>query len=150
MSRSDSRRLPLLAVIAMMTAITASTAIAVLSGASDPEIIWQTINGGGGTSSGGDYALSGTIGQSDAGTMSGAAFTLTGGFWTGAANASTPPCPADIDGSGTVDLSDLLIVLAAWGSCADPQACPADLTGDGQVDLSDLLGVLAAWGACPE
>lgn len=31
------------------------------------EIVWSTIDGGGGTSSGGPYVLTGTIGQPDAG-----------------------------------------------------------------------------------
>jgi hypothetical protein len=39
------------------------------------------IAGGGGTSTGGAYSVSGTIGQPDAGMMSGGPFTLTGGFW---------------------------------------------------------------------
>jgi hypothetical protein len=46
-------------------------------------IDWFTIDGGGGTSSGGAYTLSGTIGQSDAGTLHGGSFTLEGGFWPG-------------------------------------------------------------------
>ena len=42
------------------------------------------IAGGGGTSSGGDYTLSGTVGQPSAGTpLSGGAYTLQGGFWPG-------------------------------------------------------------------
>jgi len=44
-------------------------------------IDWFTIDGGGGTSTGGVYAVSGTIGQPDAGTMSGGNYTLDGGFW---------------------------------------------------------------------
>ena len=46
-------------------------------------IDWFTIDGGGGTSSGGSYTLSGTIGQPDAGRLSGGGFTLDGGFWGG-------------------------------------------------------------------
>lgn len=42
---------------------------------------WWTVDGGGGTSSGGGYTLSGTIGQADAGTYSGDGYTLYGGFW---------------------------------------------------------------------
>ncbi len=61
----------------------------------------------------------------------------------------TPPCPADIDGSGGVDISDLLIALDAWGPCADPVACSSDLDGDGYVDIGDLLEILAAMGPCP-
>jgi hypothetical protein len=42
---------------------------------------WFSLDGGGGTSTGGVYSVSGTIGQPEAGTMSGGNFTLTGGFW---------------------------------------------------------------------
>ena len=46
-------------------------------------IDWHKIAGGGGTSTNGQYSLSGTIGQPDAGgTMSGGNFSLTGGFWS--------------------------------------------------------------------
>jgi hypothetical protein len=48
-------------------------------------IDWWTADGGGGTSTGGVYAVSGTIGQPDAGGMSGGSFSLTGGFWAVAA-----------------------------------------------------------------
>ena len=45
-------------------------------------IDWFTIDGGGGTSTGGVYSLSGTIGQPDAGgPMTGGNYSLTGGFW---------------------------------------------------------------------
>jgi len=45
-------------------------------------IDWYKISGGGGTSSGGAYSLSGTIGQPDAsGAMTGGSYSLTGGFW---------------------------------------------------------------------
>lgn len=47
------------------------------------EITKSTIDGGGGSSSGGDFILTGTIGQPDAGTQtaSGDEFALAGGFW---------------------------------------------------------------------
>ena len=45
-------------------------------------IDWHKIAGGGGASTGGVYAVSGTIGQHDAGTMSGGNYSLTGGFWS--------------------------------------------------------------------
>jgi hypothetical protein len=57
-------------------------------------IDWYKIAGGGGTSSGGNYQLSGTIGQADAGsTMSGGAYSLTGGFWSMIAVVATPGLP---------------------------------------------------------
>jgi hypothetical protein len=50
---------------------------------------WSTIDSGGGTSSGGQYTVSGTIGQPDASAMSGGSFTLQGGFWPGIIVRST-------------------------------------------------------------
>jgi hypothetical protein len=45
-------------------------------------IPWHTIDGGGGTSTGGVYSVSGTIGQPDAGaTMTNGQYSVTGGFW---------------------------------------------------------------------
>jgi hypothetical protein len=68
------------------------------------------------------------------------------GFITAPASACSvsAPCPADINGSGTVDASDLTQVLAAWGS----NVGAADVNGDGVVDGFDLGAVLAAWGPC--
>jgi hypothetical protein len=44
---------------------------------------WSTIDGGGGTSTGGVYTVSGTIGQPDAGgPLTGGNYSLTGGFWS--------------------------------------------------------------------
>ena len=45
-------------------------------------IDWYKVSGGGGTSTGGVYSVSGTIGQHDAGgPMTGGSYSLTGGFW---------------------------------------------------------------------
>jgi len=64
-------------------------------------IDWFTIDGGGGTSSGGAYTLSGTIGQPDAGHMSGGNFTLDGGFWGGVFAVQVAGAPTlQIQGSG--------------------------------------------------
>ncbi len=43
---------------------------------------WFKVAGGGGTSTNGPYAISGTIGQHDAGgPMKGGSYSVTGGFW---------------------------------------------------------------------
>jgi hypothetical protein len=45
-------------------------------------IDWFKVAGGGGTSTNGQYSLSGTIGQHDAGgPLTGGNYSLTGGFW---------------------------------------------------------------------
>ena len=46
-------------------------------------IDWYKIAGGGGTSTNAQFAISGTIGQPDAGgPMTGGSFSVTGGFWS--------------------------------------------------------------------
>jgi len=59
-------------------------------------------------------------------------------------------CPADLDGSGTVDVGDLLALLGAWGNCGDPcpPTCLGDIDGNCAVDVGDLLELLGAWGPC--
>ncbi len=53
--------------------------------------------------------------------------------------------PADTNGDGVVDLSDLATLLANFGS-TEATSSQGDLDGDGDVDLSDLAALLAAFG----
>jgi len=54
-----------------------------LNFAQNYSIDWYKVADGGGTSSGGVYAVSGTIGQPDAsGALTGGSYSLTGGFWS--------------------------------------------------------------------
>ena len=52
----------------------------------------------------------------------------------------------DIDGNGSVGVSDFLILLGDWGPCADCNDCPADLDGDCNVGVKDMLILLDNWG----
>ena len=56
-------------------------------------IDWSKIASGGGTSTNGQYSVSGTIGQPDTGTMSGGGYLVTGGFWSIIAAVQTPGAP---------------------------------------------------------
>jgi len=57
-------------------------------------IDWYKVAGGGGTSTGGVYSVSGTIGQHDAGgPMTGGPYSLTGGFWALISVVQTPGLP---------------------------------------------------------
>lgn len=56
-------------------------------------IDWFSIDGGGGTSSGGSYSLTGTIGQADAGKSTGGSYELTGGFMSIVTAIQTPGAP---------------------------------------------------------
>lgn len=60
--------------------------------------------------------------------------------------AGSVHCPADIDNDQIVGASDLLLLLAQWGT--DPGG-PPDFDDDGNVGASDLLMLLSNWGACP-
>jgi len=57
-------------------------------------------------------------------------------------------CEGDLNEDELVDGADLLLLLAAWGGCDDPEECLADLNDDGHVDGADLLVLLANWGSC--
>ena len=95
----------------------------------DYDLSWSTIDGGGGTSSGGAFILSGTIGQPDAGAMAGGDFALMGGFWVGAYDCivnmehfgrfaaewlAGSGSPADLNGSGEVDIVDFSMLARSW------------------------------------
>ncbi|MCH2132484.1 MAG: S8 family serine peptidase [Phycisphaerales bacterium] len=55
------------------------------------------------------------------------------------------PCLADLDGNGTVDVNDLLEIIAQFG-----QPGSGDIDGDGLVDTDDLLFAISEWGDCDE
>ena len=59
------------------------------------------------------------------------------------------PCPADIVGGNTVNVSDLLQVLSGWGGAGIADITGSDGCPDGIVNVTDLLRVLADWGPCP-
>jgi hypothetical protein len=94
-----------------------------------------------------ERVLDGQVGDLVHPTARGAAAHVTAvlDLMTGAAIDPTPKCPADIDGNGAVDFSDLTTLLAAWGVCP---ACAPDLNGDGMVAFGDITTLLAAWGPC--
>ena len=101
----------------------------------DLELSRSTIDGGGIMfSTGGDFELSGTTGQPDAGVMSNGSFALTGGFWF-------QQVPGDCNGDGGVDLFDYATFEACMsgpdGGLSEPACVCFDLDVDGDVDLQD-------------
>ena len=57
--------------------------------------------------------------------------------------AVASPCPADLNGDGSVDGADLAALLGSWGGLGS-----ADLNTDGVVNGADLAAMLGAWGGC--
>lgn len=89
MRRTDWRpRLLLLALLVLvsMTLLIAVPILAQTGGGYD--LTWNSIDGGGGMSSGSGYILSGAIGQPDANLAVGAGYTLVSGFWAAAGGPS--------------------------------------------------------------
>jgi hypothetical protein len=67
-----------------------ATLATVASAQAQYDLNWRTIDGGGVTfATGGVYSLGSTIGQPDAGTLTGGGWQLNGGFWQGG-TALTP------------------------------------------------------------
>lgn len=105
-------------------------------GGADYDLSWHTVDGGGVMrSSVGDFELSGTIGQPDAGTAAGGDFTLTGGFWF-------PLVAGDCNSDGGINLFDYDTLRACMSGPAAPALPPQcacfDLDDDADVDLVDF------------
>ena len=85
---------------------------AITASAQSYSIEWFTIDGGGGTSGGGGYSLSGTIGQPDANAqaLTGGNFSLAGGFWA-LLVVQTPGAPLL-----TVRLTSTNMAVVLWPS----------------------------------
>jgi hypothetical protein len=117
--------------VAALSAIALAAAVV----AEDFEISRATVDGGGVMHcTGGDYEFSGTIGQPDAGTMSGDDFVLTGGFWFSVS-------PGDGNEDGAVDLVDFdvfnVCLLGPIGGL-DTGCDHYDSDGSGHIDLRDF------------
>jgi len=102
----------------------------------DYSMSWYTIDGGGGTISGGPYQLTGTVGQADAGYHDEPYYELLGGFWVGG-----PLC--------IVDLEHFATFAVYWldGPCNESNNwCDgADLNQMDDVDIDDLSILAGEW-----
>lgn len=115
--------------------ITVTGVLATASAVAQFEIARHTIDGGGAmNSAGGSFLLSGTIGQPDAGYLTGGSFELTGGFWFALA-------PGDCNEDGAVGLSDhsrFLDCLTGPGQVITVICACFDLDQNSVVDLGDF------------
>ena len=81
------RKLALLLVIVLALALFGGALAA--GQAFNPDVIWWTVDNGGGQSSATGYTLNGTISQPDAGPlMTGGAYSLSGGYWGSSASST--------------------------------------------------------------
>ena len=54
-------------------------------------------------------------------------------------------CPGDANCDGTVNIDDILGVIANFGCSSD---CDFDADNDGDSDIDDLLTIISNWGSC--
>ena len=106
------------------------------------DLSWHSIDGGGVMrSTGGDFELSGTIGQPDAGSLTGGDFQLSGGFWF-------ELLPSDCNEDGTVNLLDHDLFTQCMGGPDGgvSAGCECfDVDRSGTVDLRDFAAAQAAY-----
>ena len=76
-----------------------------------------------------------------------------GGLWQNDGSdcaAANCPCPPDINGSGEVNVIDLIRLLLCFGLPASPECEAEDINGDATVNVLDLIDLLLAFGqSCP-
>ena len=75
-----------LVILVVAVALLLPSVVALAQSGGGYDLTWNTVDAGGYTfSTSGDYSLGGTIGQPDAGVLTGGDYTLGGGFWGGGA-----------------------------------------------------------------
>ena len=142
---------PLRVALLRFAAVTLTLALAPSAFGQDFDLSWYTIDGGGEMfSNGGDFELSGTIGQPDAGVaMTGGSFELIGGFWAG----TTPvecTCLGDVNGDSFLNGADVrafvdCVLNGGACSCAELDGVPGLDNGDVALFVNDLL----SGASCP-
>ncbi len=111
------------------------------------DVPWFSVDGGGGTSEGGDFTLEGTIGQPEAGgKLTGGDFAVEGGFIPGVAIAQVvgDTC-GDLNGDGDVDVFDAIMELQIIVGLITPteaQLKLGDVVRDGAIDVFDAILLL--------
>jgi hypothetical protein len=124
-----------------------------LSATAQYSLDWFTLDDGSATSAGSGYSLTGTIGQPDAGAMTGGNYALAGGFW---GLYSLPDESSGIEGdvspraqaNGVVSVTDWVQVgrfvagldAASVGAEFQRADCaPRATLGDGRLTVSDWV-----------
>jgi hypothetical protein len=138
--------------------VAAGVLVAMAAAITEFDLGWNTVDGGGGAAStGGGFSLAGTAGQHDAGTMTGGAYVLSGGFWSlpvpsaGCVRAPAWICDGDVDGNGAVNPVDVGLVQSSFctpDDCDAQDLCQYDIDCNGAINPVDAGIVQSLFGAC--
>ncbi|MFH1891979.1 MAG: dockerin type I repeat-containing protein [Candidatus Zixiibacteriota bacterium] len=112
--------------------------------ATGEDINWQVISSGGTNGSSDNFRLAGTVGQTAHGAGSSVSFRLNHGYWQDF--SGTICVPGDADGSGEVDIDDVVYLIAyifSGGLPPTPDVCCGDADGSGEVDIDDVVYLIA-------
>jgi hypothetical protein len=74
---------PTLVLLLLALALLFAAATALAQAEDEYDLSWFTVDDGGGVSRGGEYVLSGSIGQPDVSALAEGEYALWGGFWVG-------------------------------------------------------------------
>jgi len=131
--------------------LTSMLAVLAAAGAAQAQlnIDWYTIDGGGGSSAGGAFSVSGTTGQPDAATSAGGTFVCAGGFWGAFAGTA---CYANCDGSTGSPLltaNDFTCFINAYAAASSAANCDQS-TGNPLLTANDFTCFINAYATgCP-
>lgn len=110
------------------------------------QIKWQVVANGGGTASSVSFENLSTVGQTATGEISSANYKIIQGFIQ---NFGPPPpscVSGDADGSGGVDIDDVVYLIAyifSGGPPPTPDLCCGDADGLGGIDIDDVVYLIA-------
>lgn len=127
-----------------MLAVAASSLLASRATAQPYDVSWWTVDGGGGRSAGGPYAVTGTAGQPDAGgPFAGGSYGLHSGFWSLAATGLGSQ--ADLGVSKTDGQTSSVPGQAVAYTIVASNAGPSSVTGATVTDTLPAVLTGATW-----
>jgi hypothetical protein len=114
------------------------------------DLTWNTIDGGGGTSTADVFVVDGTAGQPDAATVGGGAFLLSGGFWAGITSAAAG-CVGDCGHNGTVTVDEIITLMSiALGTLPSTTCETGSGAHPGRITVDQILAAVNnALNRCP-
>ncbi len=119
------------------------------------QIKWQVLSSGGSRGISTNYVVSGTVGQTAAGTGTSTNYKVSHGYWQNFAPASCCVKAGDANNNGTVNALDVTFIINFLYKHGPAPVCPAqaDVNGNGvtnALDVTYLINFLYKHGPAPK